>query len=769
MSLEPIEFKDFVERLHVGIYRSSFGPAAKLMFVNPSLCRILGATQKELVQAPIASLFVEKQEIQGFYQKLKKEGIVTNFEARFKFKDRRSFLASITATAVKSKNGKIEYVDAVLEDVTARRRLEKELVESKQLFQTVFNNTAATITVTDQDEKIIAWNFFAETMLDMSKEDLFNKPVKDLYPASEWRRIRAFRIRERGTFADIETQVFKKGGKLLDVNLSVSVLKDSERKIIGSIGILRDISKQKVAERKIKESENKIRVILDNSAAAITLLDAQERIISWNKFTENLFDMKEKDLYLRPVQALYPEDEWKKIRAENIRETGSKHHLETKIMTRTGKIIDVDLSINILRDGQDKIIGSVGIMQDITQQKRFQEVLIQAKLAAEEANSAKSLFLANMSHEVRTPMNTIIGMIDLTLDTVITEEQRDNLIVAKDAAANLLGLLNDILDLSRVEAGKIVLENIEFHLPNVIKSVVKGLSILARNKNLELVLNIHQQVPELLLGDPVRLRQVLINLINNAIKFTEKGKVTVEIQMASQNDDRVTLLFSVQDQGIGISRAAQNKLFNVFVQAEGSTARRFGGTGLGLAICKRLVELMGGRIWVESEEGKGSNFSFTSDYKIVKLDQVQIGPVYGHQAEGAQSSEEIKNLSILLAEDNVINQKIAVRMLEKQGWRVEAVETGKQVVEKVNQNQYDLVLMDAQMPGMDGMEATRIIRGAEKQTGKHIPIIALTARAMEDDRKKFLECGMDGYVAKPIDRKKLFEEITSIIRQGRAS
>jgi len=407
-------------------------------------------------------------------------------------------------------------------------------------------------------------------------------------------------------------------------------------------------------------------------------------------------------------------------------------------------------------------------MQDITQQKRFQDMLVQSKLTAEEANSAKSLFLANMSHEVRTPMNAIMGMLDLTLDTELKKEQQDNLNVAKDAANNLLGLLNDILDLSRVEAGKITLEIIDFHLPNVVRSMCKGLSVIAKDKDLGIEVIIHPKVPELIVGDPVRLRQILVNLINNAIKFTDKGVINVEIKLSAQKGNIVTLMFSVIDQGIGIPEDNQAKVFEVFTQADDSTNRRFGGTGLGLAICKRLTEMMGGRIWVESEEGKGSAFNFTGEFKVVDESQL-TSQVYGADSleDQAESfAENLKDIRVLLAEDNIVNQKISARMLEKQGCKVATVDNGQEVIERINKEDFDVILMDAQMPILDGLEATKIIRQNEQDTGKHIPIIALTARAMQEDRKKCLEVGMDGYVAKPIDRKKLFEEIDQQIRKG---
>jgi len=608
-------------------------------------------------------------------------------------------------------------------------------------------------------------------MLGISKQDLFNRSVQDFYPLTEWRKLRSIRTKGKGMLSDIETQVLRKDGSLIDVMISISVLRDSGGDVIGSIDIMSDVTRQKTAERAIKESENKIRVIFDNSAAGITLTDENECLVSWNNYVEQLLGKSKKDLYKKHVSILYPPEEWLKIRAANIRLTGSKHHLETKIIRNDGKLIDVDLSINILKDSSNKVIGSVGIIQDITEQKQVKEQLLQAKLEAEEANNSKSLFLANMSHEVRTPMSTILGMIDLTLDTELDNEQQENLKTVKEAAENLLALLNDILDLSRAESGKLKMEAIEFNLPNVIKSICKGLDVLAQKKDLELKLNIDANVPKLLIGDPVRLRQILMNLINNSIKFTHKGYIETKVKATSVSSQECELLFSVSDTGIGIPADKQDLVFEVFTQADDSTTRCYGGTGLGLAICKRLVEMMSGHIWVKSKEKEGSAFYFTSCFKLPQPKDGSAKAVAKPEMQKVPEapSKGISDLSILLAEDNLVNQKMTVRLLEKKGWHIETVDNGQGVLDLLNKKSFDLILMDTHMPVLDGLEATKIIQEEEKKTGRHIPIIALTARAMQEDRQKCLDSGMDEYIPKPIDRYKMYEVIESMIKKQKSS
>ena len=782
-----IDFSGLVNNLMVGVCRYVPKGKGDFLFVNPAFGDILGYKTDELMKINVSRIFETRKSYQEFIRKITKEDIVKNEEVRLERKDGNIVWGSITARAVKDGRGKLIFIDGNLKDISHRKQVERELIESKELFRVVFDNSAVAITVTDKEEKIIAWNPFAEKVLDMTKEDLFNKSVKELYPPREWRRMRSMRIRRREMISGVETQVIKKDGSVLDVSVSISVLKDAEGNVTGSIGIMRDITQQKEAERKLRESENKTRVILEHAAAAITLIDKEERIISWNKFTEHLLGMKKKDLYMKPVSFLYPRAEWKKIRAENIRRLGSRHHLETKIIRKDGKLIDVDLSINVLKDTDGHIVGSVGMMQDITEYKRATKMLLEAKVAAEEANSAKSMFLANMSHEVRTPMNAIIGMIDMTLDTDLDEEQQDNLKTAKDAADNLLGLLNDILDLSRVEAGKITLESIDFNLRNILKSVHKGLLVLARKKNLDFHVEIKGDVPELIEGDPVRIRQIIINLVNNAIKFTEKGAINIKVGVASRMKNECQLQFSVSDTGIGIPKDKLEAIFEPFTQADDSTTRRFGGTGLGLAISQRLVEMMGGRIWVESDIGKGSRFNFTTVHTVKKKGKLEpitittdmkgdkvVPPIYAREKEKGdragikeQKPHEMpqpsaKKLKILLAEDNIVNQKIAVKMLEKQGWDVTAVIDGKEVLDLFEKEKFDLILMDVQMPVLDGLKTTQEIRAIEQRKGGHLPIIAMTAHAMEGDEQRCLDAGMDDYVSKPIDRNKLFNAIENI-------
>ena len=557
--------------------------------------------------------------------------------------------------------------------------------------------------------------------------------------------------------------------------------------IIGIEVVFRDVTKHQSAAADLERERFLLQTLLNNLPDFIYFKDRESRFLRLSRAHAERLGLAEADDAVGTTDSDYfSEDYAKAAREDELRlmRTGQDvlGHQEHAVWP-DGSETWVATSKLPLRDESGQVVGTFGISRDISELKATAEQLRHAKEVAEAASRAKSEFVANLSHEIRTPMNAIIGMAELLVSDGLEGVRAEQAKTILESGECLLALLNEILDFSRIESGRVELDPVPGELRDFVGGVIRMLGIRANEKSIELKSDIDADVPNHIVADFVRLRQILVNLVGNALKFTEHGEVTLHVDQDSVSNESVTLRFSVSDTGIGIPNDKLDRIFEEFEQADKSTTRQYGGTGLGLAITSRLVQLMGGQIEVESQIGRGSTFSFSLDFPVV-ANQEDPNPEDnpkdpGHQdaqrrvedSEGSSRQIQIasknlaKPLRILLAEDSPTNQKVATMMLSKAGHIIKVANNGHEAVELSGKEEFNLILMDLEMPELDGLQATRQIRDREIDTGTHIPIIAMTAHAMASDEQRCLDAGMDAYIAKPIRQEIVFATIQRITEQ----
>jgi PAS domain S-box-containing protein len=529
-----------------------------------------------------------------------------------------------------------------------------------------------------------------------------------------------------------------------------------------------EIAEREQVEKHLRLSESKLQSIFNSVPEAVVVANAQGHIVQCNDATAAIFDYPMQALMGQRVNMLMADDEQVQHDQYMSRylSTGEKKLMnQPRVLQgrrRDGSLFPLRLTISEVRLDNEHFF--IGVMQDFTAIQSAQDLLVEAKEEAEQANRMRGEFLANMSHEIRTPMNGIVGMTDLALDTTDPHRQKEFLVLARDSANHLLQIINEILDFSKIEAKALELELLEVSPVHLVRYTARSLEQLARAKGVDLRLETASDIPELLWLDPVRMRQVLTNLIGNAIKFTEQGSVTVKTELVPAVDPTtVQLRISITDTGIGFDPERTEALFSPFTQADGSVTRSFGGTGLGLAITRSLLQLMGGFITAEGRPGEGATFVITLPARQVVPSRVQV-PIPAKPSALSPAMAKGLTCSVLLVEDHEINRKLAEIMLQRMGYRYAVVADGQQAVDRLAQERFDVVLMDVMMPVMDGLTALRTLREREAGSLLRTPVLMVTAQAMAGDKERFLAAGADGYVSKPMSQASLQKEILRVLK-----
>ncbi len=707
-------------------------------------------------------------------------GIEDIYELTYIRKDGTRFPAVVNVTALRDVSDAIIGYLLIGTDNTARKEAEEALLQAGALQSAIFNSANFSSIATDAKGVIQIFNVGAERMLGYAAAEVMNKitPADISDPQELIDRAEAL-SGELGTpiTPGFEALVFKasraiediyeltyirKDGSRFPAVVNVTALRDIQDAIIGYLLIGTDNTERKQVEEEQKKSDQRLRdqqfytrSLIESNIDALMTTDPSGIITDVNKQMEALTGCTRDELIGAPFKDYFTDPARAEAGIKRVLREKSVTDYELTARARDGKQTVVSYNATTFYDRNRKLEGVFAAARDVTERKRVEVELQQAKAAAESASRTKSDFLASMSHEIRTPMNSIMGIADLLAKTALTPEQDKYVQVFRRSGENLLNLINDILDLSKVEASQLELEQTGFSLNDHLEKVIEMVAPRALEKGLTLTWEIAPDVHTDLVGDPTRLRQVLLNLLSNAIKFTNAGEVTLRVAPDGDASVPTTVRFTVSDTGIGISTEQQSQVFERFAQADSSTTRRFGGTGLGLTISKRLVELMGGRIWVESEVGKGSLFAFAAPFEIWAEDNRPIDlPVVEH------SNPVLTALRILLAEDSPDNCLIAQAYFEDTPYQVEIAATGAIACEMFEAGLYDIVLMDRQMPVMDGLTATRRIRAWEQANARApTPIIALTASALKGDRETCLAAGCTAYLSKPIKQDVLLQAI----------
>jgi len=738
-----------------------------IIYVSPAYEDLSGKSTQTLYDEPGSFLDMvhpdDRERVERATERLHKDGTPFDMEMRVCATRGGERWVSARAFRLAAADNLPPRTVGFLEDITAAKTASLTLQESESLFRALFMDSSVVMLLLDPETgRIAEANHSASAYYGWSRDELMAMNVTDIntLPPRELRKIMDRTSSEgRGRYFFRHRLA---NGETRDVEVHSGPVAMQGRQVLHSCVI--DVTERRQAQELLRRSEDFQRAIVACSPVALYSMDLEGCVLSWNASAERIFGWRTDEVLGTPLPIIGPDEqpEFTLLRARAL--AGERLvGLELTRRHKNGSRVEISLSTAVIRGDDGVPIGILGAAQDITARKRAEREMLQAKEAAEAASQAKSEFLANMSHEIRTPLNGLMGMLQLLESTALEAEQGEYVELAKQSCTRLTRLLSDILDLSRVEAGKLSIQAKPFSLADTLDQLKGIFRPLARQSGLEFICHVGDDVPETVVGDEVRLMQVLMNLLGNAFKFTTAGKVTLEAySLPPRGPGQLRVLFSVADTGIGIPGEDIARLFKPFSQVSEGFTRRYQGAGLGLVICKRLVELMGGSIAVDSEPGAGTTMLFCCTFQAHTQPAAQVPP----QAPGPGPG--LGGARVLVAEDDRVNGLAAARMLEKAGARPTVVGDGSQALAALRDDPFDLVLMDVQMPVMDGVEATRAIReGRAGEAARAVPIVAMTAYAMAGDKEAFLAAGMDGYVSKPVDPDELAHAVETALGGAR--
>jgi PAS domain S-box-containing protein len=915
LKLSEERFRSLFENATVGIYRTT--PAGQILVANPALVKMLGYKNlDDLVERNLEEQgFEPTYPRQLFQERMAREGEVKGWEVAWTRQDGSQIFVRESARTIRGEDNQILYYDGIVEDITERKRAEEALIEERNLLHTLMDNVPDVIYFKDRESRFTRINKAHAKLFGLSNPaqavgktdfDFFTDEHAQSTNADEQEIVRTglpmLAMEEKETWPD---------GRVTWASTTKMPLRDAHGNIVGTFGVSRDITKSKLAEEKLQESEERFRQLAENVEEVLLLFDPHvNKVFYVSPAYEKVWGRSCESLYASPrsyLAGIHPDDR-PLIAASLDVSDRTRGEWEYRVIRPNGTVRWMWDRAFPIRDASGKVVRIAELVQDITERKQVEAATRKAMDAAEEANRTKTEFLTNISHELRTPMNAVIGMTELALATNLNSEQRSYLELVETSADSLLELINHILDFSKIEAGKFELEATPFDLADVMEDALRPLAVQACHKGLEMACGLDPAIPSPLVGDPVRLKQMLVNLVENAIKFTDQGEVVIRVWVEAQKEADLTLHIAVADTGVGIPTDKVEMIFEAFRQVDGSLTRRFAGAGLGLAICSELVRMMGGSIWVDSGPGRGSTFhvnvhmglagsavwppdegasnplrnvpvlvvddhaasreiladmlrhramlptivdggeaalaairaaqNSASPFRLALFDAqmpggdgfalaeqarripgfwapilmllppMEVGrdaarcrelgivdycpkPVRESQlvkalvkaleSSGAGSpppamsgsSQELgRTLRILLAESNEVSQVLATHLLEKRGHQVSIAADGGEVLTIIQDacgQDFDLVLMDMEMPGMNGLETARAIREIERKTGGRLPIIAMTALTSPSEEEACRAAGMQGYLAKPLQASALFEIIHRVVRLPEAA